>query len=104
MLPIRPAAVDCAACLPQRNLKLHSRSPTEFGHKKFGCSFVKKPWKSFNFGDRTFSDEVRVKRDKSQSETDFGVFGSLWGSLAIGKTARKLGIFWPHEAHLIHAR
>lgn len=42
-----------------------------------------------------------MKRDESQSETDFEVFGSLWGSVAAGKTARKLGIFRPLEAHLI---
>jgi len=42
-----------------------------------------------------------VKRDKSRSETDFGVFGNLWGLGAIGKTARKLGIFWPQKAHPI---
>ncbi len=29
------------------------------------------------------------------------VFGSLWGSGATGKTARKLGVFWPRETHLI---
>jgi len=50
---------------------------------------------------RTFFAEVRVKRDKSRSETDFGVFGSLYGSVAIAKTARKLGIFWPQKTHLI---
>lgn len=48
--------------------------------------------------------KVYVKRDKSRSETEFTGSGSLWGSVAIGKTARKLGIFWPLEAHLIDSR
>ncbi|MGV8997279.1 MAG: hypothetical protein ACOH12_10080 [Parvibaculaceae bacterium] len=37
--------------------------------------------------DRTFSDEVRVIRDESRSETDFGLRGSLPGSVGIAKTA-----------------
>jgi len=44
---------------------------------------------------RTFSNEVRVKRDERPTETGFGRIGSLWGSGANGKTARKLGIFSP---------
>ncbi len=63
-----------------------------------------KRMESIAFFDRTFSDEVRAKRDKSQSETDFGRPGSLWGSVAISKMARKLGIFWPREAHLMDSR
>ena len=39
--------------------------------------FNRKPRKSDVFLTRTFSGGVRVKRDKSRSETDFGVFGSL---------------------------
>ena len=53
------------------------------------------------FSTRTFSAVVRVKRDKSRSETDFVDFGSLRGSVEDSKTARKLGIFRPREAHLI---
>ena len=62
---------------------------------------ARKPWIYVVSGDRTVAAEVRVKRDESRSETDFEVFGSLWGSVATGKTAWKLGIFWPREAHLI---
>lgn len=83
------------------HLRFFAQSTAEIGHKRFGRCAAKKPQKSVTFGDRTFWAEVRVKRDKSRSETDFGVLGSLWGSVAIGKTARKLGIFWPREAHLI---
>lgn len=53
------------------------------------------------FPNRTFSDEVRVKRDESRSETDFVISDSLRGSGGVAKTPRKLGIFWPREAHLI---
>jgi len=53
------------------------------------------------FSNRTFSNEVRVKRDKSRSETDFAVLASLRGSVGNSKTPQKLGIFWPREAHLI---
>lgn len=70
-------------------------------HKRFGGKKARKPWICVISGDRTFFGEVRAKRDKSQSETDFGVSVSLWGSIATGKTARKLGIFWRLEAHLI---
>lgn len=54
-----------------------------------------KKLENFGFFNRTFSEEVRVKRDESRSETDFGGSGSLRGSIAISKTARKLGIFCP---------
>ena len=73
-------------------------------HKRFGRGEARKPWKSVTFGDRTFSDEVRVKRDKSPSETDFGIFSSLRGSVATGKTSRKLGIFAPSKGHLIDSQ
>ena len=36
-----------------------------------------------------------------RSETALAEFSSLWGSDGVGKTARKLGIFWPRKAHLI---
>ena len=45
-----------------------------------------------------------MKRDESQSETDFVVFGSLWGSGATGKTGQKLGILCHQKAHLIGSR
>lgn len=45
-----------------------------------------------------------MKGDKKPSETEFGRIGSLWGLGANGKMARKLGIFWPREAHLIDSR
>ena len=43
--------------------------------------------------DRTFSGEVRVKRDELGSETNFGHCGSLRGTVGISRTARKLGNF-----------
>jgi len=48
-----------------------------------------KPWVYVISGDRTFSAEVRVKRDESPLETNFGDLGSLWGSAAFSETARK---------------
>jgi hypothetical protein len=72
---------------------LHSRSPAKIGYKRFGIGEARKPYISVVSGDRTFAAEVRVKRDKSRSETDFGVSSSLWGSVTNGKTARKLGLF-----------
>jgi hypothetical protein len=87
--------------LPLVHPELSSRSPARIGHKKFGIGEARKPWIYVVSGDRTVAAEVRVKRDGSRSETDFEVFGSLWGSVATGKTAWKLGIFWPREAHLI---
>lgn len=79
-------------------------SRTVIRHKRFGRLENPKPRKTLTFCGRTFSKEVRVKRDESRSETDFVVFGSLWGSVATGKTARKLGIFWAREAHLVDSR
>jgi len=40
-----------------------------------------------------------VKRDKSQSETDIGRFGSLSGSVGTSETARKLGVIGPTAGH-----
>jgi Fe2+ transport system protein FeoA len=40
-----------------------------------------------------------VKRDKSQSETDIGRFGSLPGSVGTSETARKLGVIGPTAGH-----
>jgi hypothetical protein len=76
-------------------------SRTAIRHKRFGRLKTPKQRETVTFGARTFSHEVRVKRDESQSETDVAVFGSLEGSVATGKTARKLGIFQPYEGHLI---
>jgi len=61
-------------------------------------------WKSAVFLIRTFLSVVRVKRDKSRLETNLGSPSSLWGSVATGKSARKLGILWPSEAYLIGSR
>ena len=46
-------------------------------HKGSVRPYPEKAEKTSTFLARTFSAGVRVKRDKSRSETDFGIFGSL---------------------------